>query len=77
MLNTMNGDRVELSSQLPSQIKGDAHLGLCTGRGGKTHSLTVGVCIFSYGEHSLSKWEGRKTRHGEYQSRSAAPGQGV
>lgn len=68
MLNTMNRDRVELSSQLPSQIKGDAHLVLFTGRGGNTHLLTVGVCIFTCGALSLSKWEGRKTQHREYQS---------
>lgn len=33
MLNTMNGDQAELSSQLSSQIKGDAHLLLFTGEG--------------------------------------------
>lgn len=33
MLNTMNGDQTELSSQLSSQIKGDAHLLLFTGEG--------------------------------------------
>lgn len=73
----MNADLVELNSQLPSLIKGDAHL-LIFFCSREKHALFDSVSLyFSCGVLSVPKCEGKKTQHCEYQSWIAGSSQDV